>query len=253
MISKVEKYNGQVVELTFGPAPANILSAAVIEELAAALMAAEQNPHTKLVVLSGEGKHFSFGASVEEHAPALVKNMLPTFHKLIGQILELSVPTMAKVKGMCLGGGFEVAMACTYIFAEETAQLGVPEIQLGVFPPVAALLLPKLVGNKACEMVLSGAKFGAADLKAWGLVHATHPKEALDAEVAKFVETHLIPRSASSLRLAHKATRFGLASDYKRDIPCLEKLYLETLMSTKDAVEGIESFLQKRAPQWVDA
>lgn len=253
MIQSAEKFDGQVLELTFGPAPANILNEVLIAELTSTIRQAQKNPHTKLIILSGEGKHFSYGASVEEHAPIVVNKMLPGFHKMISDVLACPIPTMAKIRGLCLGGGFELAMACTYLYAEDTSQMGIPEIQLGVFPPVAAALLPFLIGNRASEMILSGAKYKATQLLDYGLLHTVVPGTELDAAVSKFVDTHVLPKSASSLRMAHQATRHSINTEYKKHIPTLEKLYLENLMSTKDAVEGIQSFLEKRNAKWMDA
>ena len=119
-------FDGQVTKITLGPPPANIISAALMDELSSQLEKSNNAKHTKLIVIEGEGKHFSFGASVEEHKSDQVGGMLPAFHDMIGRVIDSAVPTLATVGGMCLGGGFELAIACSMIFCEEGAGLGTP-------------------------------------------------------------------------------------------------------------------------------
>ncbi|MCB0387016.1 MAG: enoyl-CoA hydratase/isomerase family protein [Bdellovibrionales bacterium] len=245
---------GQIGEIILATPPANIITAEVMGELSSALTEFQANSKCKLITIEGEGKHFSFGASVEEHSPELVNDMLPGFHKLCGQILESSVPTLAKVKGLCLGGGFEVAMACTFVFAEEKSKFAVPEIQLAVFPPVACVLLPlKVPEAVANRIILGGEQWTAASLHQFGLVNQVAGEGGMDEMVGKFFETELAKKSPQSLRIAHRASRFVMTDHYHKYIGALEKLYLKDLMSTEDAKEGIQAFLDKREPKWKDA
>ena len=150
-----ERFDGQVLEVALNAPPANILSAAMMTELRG-LLAAERAPsRRKAIVLRGAGAHFCYGASVAEHTADEVGQMLPVFHALIGELLEHPVPTIAQVSGRCLGGGFELALACTFLCADDSARFAVPEIQLGVFPPVAAVLLPQMAGTLGPRMVLA--------------------------------------------------------------------------------------------------
>lgn len=254
LIRVEDRFDGQVCELRLCAPPGNILSARMMGEISRHLKAVEQDARKKLVVISGEGRHFSFGASVEEHAPGKVSAMLPGFHQLIGQVIDCKVPALASVSGLCLGGGFELALACTFIMAEEGAKFAVPEIQLGVFPPVAAALLPSLCGGHfAAQMILTGEKLGARALQQAGLIAQVVEAGGLEAATADFIEKQILPKSASSLRLAHQASRVTVAGIYRSAIAKLEKLYLVDLMQTKDAVEGICSFIDKRAPKWSNA
>ncbi len=253
LIAVEEAYDGRVTEITLGPPPGNIVTAKMMSELKSALAAARTNKKQKLIVLGGSGKHFSFGASVDEHRAELVRDMLPRFHDLVGQMIECEVPILAKVSGVCLGGGFEIVLASTFVFADETASFGVPEIQLGVFPPVACVLLPLRCGEGlAAEMVLGGGRFAAKELRSHGLIQKVAETGRLDEEVAEFVKTQVLPKSASSLRIACRALRTLSAATYRERIAGLEKLYLDDLMSTRDAVEGIRAFLEKRPPGWSD-
>ncbi len=248
-----ESHEGQVAIVTLNSPPANILSAAMMKEIGDFFAADKNNKKRKLIVLKGSGDNFCFGASVEEHTAEQVKDMLPGFHQMIGNILAHPVATMAQVSGFCLGGGFELALACSFIFADESAKFAVPEIQLGVFPPVAAALLPVLgSGMIANKQLLTGQKFSASSLKAQGIVTDISAKGELQKDIDVYIGKRLLPLSASSLRFANQAARLTLVNHYKQTIPVLEKLYLEQLMVSYDANEGINSFLDKRKPQWRD-
>jgi cyclohexa-1,5-dienecarbonyl-CoA hydratase len=246
-------FDGQVDEIVIGPPPANIVSAALMKELASQVDASNADPHKKLIVIKGDGKHFSFGASVEEHTADKVADMLPTFHGMIWRVLSSPVPTIASVTGLCLGGGFELALACSMIFCDRSAAFAVPEIQLGVFPPPACLLLPFKCGESSSRrIILTGEKVPADDAIRLGFVDTVVEKGQLDEAFAAFVEEHILPRSASSLRFANEAAMTAVASYYDANIAQVEKLYLGRLMSTKDANEGIQSFIEKRPPTWQD-
>jgi cyclohexa-1,5-dienecarbonyl-CoA hydratase len=257
LVSTREKHDGRVRELVLGGSKGNIVSEALVGELRAAVR--ELSTHTpssrrvKLLVFTGEGHHFSYGASVEEHLPGAVDRMLPSFHALIGEVLHCDVPTLAAVRGMCLGGGFELALSCSMLWCDEGAKLGVPEITLGVFPPVASVLLPlKTADAVAMDMILTGRTITAPDALRAGIANHVAPAGTLDAALDDFVSASILPRSASSLRFAVSAARARLRRRYARDIAALESLYLGPLMSTHDAVEGIRAFLEKRPSAWRD-
>jgi cyclohexa-1,5-dienecarbonyl-CoA hydratase len=249
-----ELHGGQVHEIVLGPPPANIVSAALMKELAGQIEASNADPHTKLILITGDGKHFSFGAAVDEHTPDRIAEMLPAFHGMIWHVLSSGVPAVAKVTGLCLGGGFELALACSMIFCDRSAAFGVPEIQLGVFPPPATVLLPfKCSESASRRIILTGEKVPAEDAIRLGFVDTVVEKGQLDEALTAFVEEHILPRSASSIRIANEAAMTAIAAYYDANIEKVEKLYLEKLMSTEDAVEGIQAFLEKRPPQWKDA
>jgi len=231
----------------------NIITAEIVEALRPALENAAQNPHLKLVTIEGEGADFSFGASVPEHAPDQIGRVLPLMHALIKDLLEVPAVTAAIVRGRCLGGGFELALACDLIFAADTAMFGLPEIVLGVFPPAASALLPARVGYaRATRAVLSGESRPTAYWANAGLIELAAPAGELESRVDSWFDEHLAPKSAAALRHASAAVRAGLLAHVRDTLPGLERLYLEDLMRTYDAPEGIEAFLQKRAPHWRD-
>ncbi len=234
-----------------GPGPANILSAAVMQEITTQLAIDKKNPRKKLIVFKGEGKHFSFGASVEEHTPEFVNEMIPQFNAFIGEVLSCEIPTLSAVTGLCLGGSFELALATTFVIAEEFAKFAVPEIQLAVFPPAAAILLPlKTSDTFANEILLTGEQVSAQRLAELGLINLIVEKGTIDVAVDAFFEKNILPKSASSLKIAHQAVRYIIVDAYQKNIQKLEDLYLKDLMGTKDAVEGITAFIEKRKPFW---
>jgi cyclohexa-1,5-dienecarbonyl-CoA hydratase len=204
----------------------------------------------RLLAFSGAGKHFSFGASVEEHRPEQVGGMLEGFHGLFRDLMETDVPTLALVRGQCLGGGLELASFCDRIVAEEGAMLGQPEIRLGVFAPMASLLLPWRCGARASELLLTGKAIDAGTAASWGLVDQVVAAGEGEGAVTGWLEETLLPLSASSVRFARRASRWWLHRSLGQGIEELEQLYLDDLMNTHDAVEGIQSFLEKRKPTW---
>jgi cyclohexa-1,5-dienecarbonyl-CoA hydratase len=230
----------------------NIIDAALCAALAEVFREAARARELKAILLEGDGPHFSYGASVEEHLPDAVGGMLRGFHGLFGAMLESAVVTLAVVRGRCLGGGLELASFCHRVFASPDAVLGQPEIALGVFAPVASTFLRERTGRGPAEdLCLSGRTIGAPEALRVGLVDvvADDPNQAALA----YVREHFLPRSAASLRHAVRAVRGDLEIRFATDIAVQERQYLDRLMRTRDAVEGIRAFLEKRPPRWMDA
>lgn len=240
---------GAVWRVVFGGSKGNVLDAALVAELTAVFHKAAAERDLKAIVIEGRGRHFSFGASVEEHLPGHVTRMLHGFHDLFRGLLDASVVTIAVVRGACLGGGLELATACHRVYATPDAKLGQPEIALGVFAPVASLLLAERVGRTHAEdLLFSGRTLeGEAAVKI-GLVDGLAEDPLVPA--LDYVRERLLVHSASSLRFAVRASRRGLAERFRSEIMKLEHLYLDELMKTKDAGEGLNAFLEKRKPAW---
>jgi cyclohexa-1,5-dienecarbonyl-CoA hydratase len=249
-IRPVPLWDGAGLKLVLDAPKANVLDAEMMAEIRGHLRTTVPGtPGLKLIVFEGEGSHFCFGASVKEHQREQAAQMLAGFHGMFLDLIELAVPTAAVVRGQCLGGGMELAIFCHWIFASPSARFGQPEIQLGVFPPPASVILPLKLGQAAADhLCLSGESWTAEQARAAGLVHevADDPMVALDA----FFDKHLKPKSASSLRMATRAVRNGFHQTLRQQLPALERLYVDELMATHDANEGIAAFLEKRSPVW---
>lgn len=245
-------HNNSVAQIILDDGKGNVLDHIMMEELQQVLDSFAVNNDLKLIVFEGAGKHFSFGASVEEHQKEFAGTMLHHFHKLFYTIRDLSIPTMAKISGQCLGGGMELAIACNFLFADRTANLAQPEIILGVFPPPASLILPLKIGNaKAEELLITGRAINAEEGKAMGLINEVlEDKASLNNFVDEWIVKNILPKSASSLRYAVKAARTTFNYIFSNKLPFLEQMYVQELMQTNDANEGINSFNEKRKPEW---
>ena len=243
--------DGALLRLRLSRPKANIVDAAMIAALRAALDEHLSGTRLRAVLLEAEGPHFSFGASVEEHLPGSAAAMLRELHALILQLVGSPVPVLVAVRGQCLGGGLELAAAGHLIFAAPGAMFGQPEIRLAVFAPAASCLLPEKIGpSRAEDLLFSGRSIGAEEAHRIGLVNAV-ADDPSQAALAYF-EEHLAPRSASSLRLAVRAARYDLVYRIRRKLAEVERLYLEELMATRDAVEGLTAFIGKRPATWED-
>lgn len=240
---------GAVLRVVVGGSKGNIIDRAVTEALAAVVAAVRADPAVKAVVLEGDGAHFSFGASVPEHLPDQVEGMLKRFHALLLDLVDASVVVLAAVRGRCLGGGLELVMCAHRVFAHPGAMLGHPEIVLGVIAPFASAFLAERVGRPVAEdLLLTGRAMAADEALRTGLVDevADDPSAAALA----WARAHLLPKSASTLRFAVRAARHGLVARLRADLGALERLYLDDLMATADAREGLDAFLAKRPPAW---
>jgi cyclohexa-1,5-dienecarbonyl-CoA hydratase len=243
--------DGALLRLRLSRPKANIVDAAMIAALRAALDEHLPGARLRAVLLEAEGPHFSFGASVEEHLPGSCAAMLRELHALILQLVASPVPVLVAVRGQCLGGGLEVAAAGHLIFAAPGATLGQPEIKLAVFAPAASCLLPERIGqSRAEDLLFSGRGIGAEEAHRIGLVDAL-ADDPSQAALAYF-EEHYAPRSAGSLRFAVRAARFDFVLRVRRKLAEVERLYLEELMATHDAVEGLTAFIAKRPAVWED-
>ncbi len=241
--------DGRLLRLRLSRPKANLIDAAMIAALDQALAEHLGNGHLGAILIDAEGPHFSFGASVEEHMPDQCAAMLAGLHRLLARMVESPVPILVAVRGQCLGGGLELALAGHMMFVAADAALGQPEMKLGVIAPAASCLLPEVAGPvRALDLLLSGRSISGTEAVAFGIA-----KEAgADPERAAlaYFEEHLKPKSASSLRLAVKAARLDYVARVKQKLAAVERIYLDELMHSRDAVEGLEAFIAKRPAKW---
>ena len=240
---------GALLRLRLARPKANILDAAMIAALERAFGEHAGNSGVRGVLIDHEGPHFSFGASVEEHLPASCAAMLQGLHALLSRMLAWPAPILVAARGQCLGGGLEFACGGNLLFAGCDAQFGQPEMKLGVFAPAASVLLPARLGQaRAEDLLLSGRSIDAPTALAWGLACEVADDPA--AAALAYFDAHLAGKSASSLRYALRAARTPLAEAVRRRFAEVEALYLEELMHTRDALEGLQAFMDKRTPKW---
>src|SRR6266496_3810481 len=244
--------DGALLRLTLARPKANLVDSAMIAALHGALVAYRGSNETsglRGVLLDAEGPHFSFGASVEEHLPDRCAAMLASLHALILAMLEFPAPILTVVRGQCLGGGLELALAGGPIFAAPDAQFGQPEMKLGVFAPAASVLLPYRINQTAAEdLLFSGRAIGAEEAKAIGLVQRVFDDP--EAAALAYFDEHLAGKSAAALACAVAAARGELIRNVRDRLADIERLYLDKLMQTRDANEGLLAFLAKRKPNW---
>jgi cyclohexa-1,5-dienecarbonyl-CoA hydratase len=236
--------------ITLNQPPLNIIDIPMIEEIHSALARAHSAVDLKLLIIDHLGKAFSAGVSIKDHTPDKVEEMITKFHGVFRLLDSLAVPSLALVDGMALGGGCELAVFCDMVIASERATFGQPEIKVGVFPPVAAVLFPNLIGrNRALELLLTGDTIGAAEAKAIGLINKVFPAESLREKTGEFI-SKLTSLSGPVLRLTKRAVDRGLYMSVNEGITAVEQLYLGELMKTEDAREGLNAFLERRKAVW---
>ncbi len=230
--------------------PVNVIDLPMMDELLAAFEQLEQNGAISVIVLGGSEKAFSAGVDVKAHTPDKVHEMLAKFHSVIRAQLATRKVTIAAVRGSCLGGGAELALMCDMVFTSRDATWGFPEIRLACFPPVAAAALGAVVGQKrAAELVLTGRTFKGDEAFAMGLANGV----GADGEVESLVNDalqRLAQLSPAALAMAKRAFHAWDAAHVDKGLARAEKIYLDELMETADAKEGIQSFIEKRPPVW---
>lgn len=253
-VLSTHQHGGSLLRLTVENGKGNVFSGEVMRELIELVRKAQSDSALKLIVLEAAGKHFSFGASVEEHTGDKVAEMLPVLRELVLTIAGSEVPVAALVQGACLGGALEVVLACHFIFVSNDARIGVPEIRLGVFPPIAAVLLPRKLGQAATDsMIISGEEWSGGRAHMLGLAHQAWPSDSLQPGFTQWFETTLGKFSAASLRQATRAARARLLEGLDAELRARELQYLDELMELRDANEGIAAFLERRDPHWSNA
>jgi len=230
--------------------PVNVIDIPMMDELAQVLAEVEARPDVSMILFAGEGKGFSAGVDVAAHTPENIQEMLTKFHAVIRALIASAKVTIAAVHGNCLGGGAELAIVCDIVITAEAANLGFPEIKLGCYPPVACTALAALIGQKrAAELILTGKTITGVEAANIGLASRAVPLDSLVAAVEECV-AQLFRLSPVALALTKKAIYAWDAAHFDKGLARAEKIYLEELMKTTDAQEGICAFMEKRQPNW---
>lgn len=246
--------NDRVARITLARPPLNVLNIAMMQEIGEALAECAQERTLVAIVFESEtgSRAFSAGVAVEEHVVETIYQMLEAFHGIFRSLEQIARPTIAVVEGAALGGGCELVAACDIVIASDRARFGQPEIKLGLFPPVAAIFLPRIIGEKrARELILTGELIEAAEAARIGLVNYVVPASDLEPKtlelLSKFREL-----SSVALEMTKRALDLGVGRSVDTALNELESLYLNDLMKTSDANEGIKAFMEKRKPVWRD-
>lgn len=238
-----------VVTITINHPPVNVIHIPTLKQLEETLVELSQNESIRVLVLRAEGKMFSAGADVQEHTADKVGEMIPLFNRTCRLLANYPCPTVAVIHGHALGGGCELVLCCDFAVMVEGAKIGQPEIMLASFAPIAAMRLPRLIGYRAAaDILLTGRTMHADEAQKLGLVNATVPAYQLEQWVQEKVE-QLVSLSRVALTTTKRALQMGLGN-WDASAEDLEKLYLEELMETVDAHEGLAAFMEKRPAVW---
>ena len=242
-----------VATVTMDRPPLNVLNNPMMEGFNALLESLVTQTSLAAIVIGAHGKTFSAGVDVGEHTAEKVGDMIRLFHGIFRKLASTDALTIAVVQGAALGGGCELACFCDIVLASERAKFGQPEVHVGVFPPVAACLLPAQVGiKKALELVALGPTIGAEEALRIGLVNAVYEADTFDARVEEYLDA-IRKLSRPVVRLAKRAIVRSTRAQFLSDLDQAERIYLDELMKLHDAHEGIAAFMEKRPPQWVHA
>jgi cyclohexa-1,5-dienecarbonyl-CoA hydratase len=242
----------RVARIAFARPPLNILTIAMMKEVTDAINRSAQAPDTCAIVFAAAqpGGAFSAGVSIEEHRPETVFQMLDGFHSIFRSLNAVSKPVIALVGGAALGGGCELAAFADIVIATPSARFGQPEIKLGVFPPVAAVVLPRVIGEKrAKEMILTGELLSADVAHSLGLVSHLVAENALESKCEELLNAFR-QMSVPALEMARRAMVQTGSLGFEEALKRSEDIYLNELMSFKDPQEGVEAFIAKRPPRW---
>jgi cyclohexa-1,5-dienecarbonyl-CoA hydratase len=247
---KLAKSDG-VARVTFNKAKQhNVFNIEMMNQFIAVLEELIQDKNLKCVVLQAEGKSWCAGLDVGDHRPENADEMIAVFNKSLTLIGDFEIPTIAAVRGACLGGGLEYAIACDVIIASKRAKFGQPEIKLGFLPPYAAIRLPLLVGpSKTIEVCTSGKIYSADEARSMGFVSQTVEDEEFETAVDKFIG-EIKANSPLIIRLNKRAVTQHLGMNFSDALEGVSDFFLNTLMKTEDTLEGIDSFYAKRRPEW---
>jgi cyclohexa-1,5-dienecarbonyl-CoA hydratase len=239
-----------IFRITLRNPPLNVIDLQMARELHQALAEAESQPDISVIVFEGGARTFSAGVDIKAHLPEQICEMLRSFHALIRTVVASHKVTIACVRGTCLGGGAELAAVCDMVYTTRDASWGFPEIKLGCYPPVAAVVLSTLIGHKrASELILTGRRFSGDEAAAMGLATRSVEVQELESVVDETL-ADLGVLSATALAHAKKAIYTWDAIHFDKGLALAEKIYLDELISTADAREGIIAFLDKREPKW---
>ena len=243
--------NGRLVSIVWDRPPLNVLNLAILRELDDALSSCAPLTDVDVIVLRGAGERaFSAGVDIRDHTPEKVPEMLNVVHGVIRKLLALPQVTVAAVRGVCLGGGLEIASSCDLLIASEDSSFATPEILVGCYPPVALARFAGLIGyHRAAEMILTGRRFSAAEAHAAGLINRVSAADQLESNLAALLD-ELLSKSGAVLKLTARGLRELSLQNFNQALTRSEEIYCSELLKTDDVAEGVGAFLEKRPANW---
>ncbi|PYV89907.1 MAG: enoyl-CoA hydratase/isomerase family protein [Acidobacteria bacterium] len=232
--------------------PVNAMNIEMMKEMGDVIESLHNEDHIKVIIISSSCRIFSAGIDMADHAPQKVWQLLEEFHKIFLTMADLAKPTIAAVNGPALGAGCELATFCDLVLASENAKFGQPEIKVGVFPPIATVVLPYLVGRKkAMELILTGETIDAKDALSLGLINKIVPPEKLEGALHEMI-SKISVNSGSVLQMTKKAMLSGEGLSFEEALRKARDIYLNQLMALEDTNEGLKAVIEKRTPVWKD-
>ncbi|RJP77191.1 MAG: hypothetical protein C4524_08690 [Candidatus Zixiibacteriota bacterium] len=243
-------YTDGVARIVLANPPHNAMTTTMLREIHEHLDPFRDDPDLKLVVISADGEDFSAGLHPQELQPGTVVEVLTEFNTVAERLQQLMVPSLALVQGAAFGGGCELALFCDLVLAEDSARFGVTEVQIGLFAPTAAIILPQLIGrNRALEMLLTGDVITAEEATRRGLINRVVPAQRFHAEADRLI-ARIASHSAAALRFNHRAVDEVRLMPFEKAIRHLEDMFLNQAMISEDAREGLEAHVTGRLPRW---
>jgi cyclohexa-1,5-dienecarbonyl-CoA hydratase len=244
------RVEGEVAHVTLDRPEHNLLNERMLSELAAAINILGDRSEIKLIILDSAVKTFCGGIELGEYTQRRVFQLLDAFHGAFAAMLDTSKPLLVVVNGPAFGGGAELAALGDLVIATPKARFAQPEIKLGVFPPLAAAILPYLIGPKhALELVLTGETMSAERARELGLVNWLVPETELQKKLDDVI-AKVTAQSAPVLTMAKKAIMGSLGLPLRDGVRNSMKVFLNELAELEDSQEGLRALVEKRAPKW---
>jgi cyclohexa-1,5-dienecarbonyl-CoA hydratase len=241
---------GEVAHLTLDRPEHNLLNERMLAEIATGISSVSERAEIKMIVLDSAAKAFCGGIELGEYTQRRVFQLLDAFHGAFSAMLDTSKPVVVVVNGPAFGGGAELAALGDLVIATPRARFAQPEIKLGVFPPLAAAILPYIVGPKlALELVLTGETMSAERARELGLVNWVVSPDELQAKVEDVI-AKVTAQSGPVLTMAKKAILGSLGMPLRDGVRNSMRVFLNELADLEDSQEGLRALVEKRAPKW---
>jgi cyclohexa-1,5-dienecarbonyl-CoA hydratase len=242
--------HGAVARVTLQRPEHNLLNEQVLRELADSIGFISENSVIKLIVLDSAGKVFSAGVDIGEYTGERAFSMLDAFHAACIAMVEAPQPVLVVVDGAAIGGGAELVAYGDLVVATPRARFALPEITIGMFPPLASTMFPHIIGPKlALELVLTGEAISAERARDLGLVNRLVPEAQLQTAVNELV-AKITAQSGAVLGMAKKAVLAGMGMSLRDALKNSMSIFLNELYRLEDSQEGLRALLEKRKPQW---